>query len=67
MYFASHGIADPEDLSLLRAVLDRYCREKGIAVNSAEGDALAAILLDQFRQGTRDPEALLTAVARTRH
>lgn len=45
-----HGIAEPEQLSILRQVLADYCREHGV-VGRAERDDIAERILIAFSRG----------------
>ena len=58
MYFVSNGVVDPDELALLRSVLDQYSREHP----KAKREEVAERLLHSFFAGKRDCNALLEAV-----
>ncbi len=52
----------PEDLDVLRCVLDAWCAEKRIDIKSAEARFAASAALDLYQAGHTDSEKLLTAM-----
>jgi hypothetical protein len=57
MYFASNGVADPDELALLRSVLDQHSRERP----DSKREEVAQRLLHAFFAGVRDRNVLLEA------
>ncbi|MGN6466699.1 MAG: hypothetical protein ACTHLP_14585 [Rhizobiaceae bacterium] len=49
----------PSDLALAKRILDRICAERAIEIASPEADELAASLLRQFQNGTREEPQLM--------
>lgn len=60
---------NPEQLALLQQVFDDTCAEHGIDRASADGEALAFILVNSLQKGSADKEqleALAGTLAQTR-
>ncbi len=60
---------NPEQLLLLQEVFDGTCAEHGIDKTSADGEALALILVNSLQKGSADKEqlaALAGALVQTR-
>ncbi|CAG0926647.1 hypothetical protein PLCT1_00108 [Planctomycetaceae bacterium] len=54
MHSQSH--ADPVQIAVLVAALDRYCRDKGIASDSPDRETVASVVWALFENGARTPE-----------
>lgn len=58
MFFLRHGIVEPGELALLRAVLDSHCVSHGIS-DDASREVAAMRLIVLFDRGIRHEEELL--------
>jgi hypothetical protein len=58
MTFASHDVLEPQDLALLRLVLEEVCADKGLAIDQPESQALALDLVNWFLFGVRNASEL---------
>lgn len=59
----SNEYASPEQLDLLGATLEAYCREHGFADGSEAREDAARIILDLFKSGVDCPECLLKGLS----
>jgi hypothetical protein len=56
--FPSFDTLEPNDLALLRAVLEDVCREKGLAFEGPQARILALELTEWYLFGMRHPQQL---------
>jgi hypothetical protein len=56
--FPSFDTLEPNDLALLRAVLEDVCREKGLAFEGPQARILARELTEWYLFGIRHPQQL---------
>lgn len=55
------GIANPEQLAVLRGAVDEYCGVRGI-VESARREDVAAVVLALYSSGTQTSEAIMAGL-----
>jgi hypothetical protein len=55
---AFHGYICHSELAMLSAVLDEYCSENGIRIDSVEREDVAALVILFFERGADNMEAL---------
>ncbi|KQV39989.1 MULTISPECIES: hypothetical protein [unclassified Rhizobium] len=52
----------PADLEICQGVFDVICEEQGISRDVGEAAILAALIIELYRQGVRDVQALRTLI-----
>ncbi len=55
------GIANPEQLAILRCAVDDYCGVRGI-VEAARREDVAAVVLALYSSGTQTSEAIMAGL-----
>ncbi len=55
------GIANPEQLAVLRGAVDEYCGVRGI-MEAAQRDDVAAAVLALYSSGTQTSEAIMASL-----
>jgi hypothetical protein len=56
------GVAEPEQLAMLREVVDDHCREAGIDPASEERDEIARLVMSLFNNGASTAAELKAAL-----
>ena len=56
------GIVEPEQLAILTALVDAYCKEQGIDPASDEGEQVALLVMTLFSVGASTAEELGVAL-----
>jgi hypothetical protein len=59
-------VLDARDLDVCQQVFDSLCEKAGVSKDSEEASRIAAIVIDLYRQGVRDPDDLRTIVETAR-
>lgn len=54
--------ARPQDLAMMRRVLDEYCHDQKLAKTGLMREAIAERIVMLFESGVRDPAAIMTAL-----
>ncbi len=62
MLAARSSVFSPEDVTVLRDALDRWCLEKRIDIKSAEAQFAATAAIGLFQSGYNTSEKLLEAL-----
>jgi hypothetical protein len=63
MNFSTHEALEPNDLTLLRAVLDEICREQRIDVRTKSAEEVAHDLINLWLSGFRSAQELKAMLA----
>lgn len=58
MYFSSNDSLEPEDLSLLRRLLEEVCLARNISISHPEAEKIAADLVNWYLFGIKQPDQL---------
>lgn len=56
------GIANPAQLKILTAALEKYCRNKSIELGTPEHEEAGRLVMSLFNSGALTPEQLGTAL-----
>ncbi|HEY0124704.1 MAG TPA: hypothetical protein VGC14_23660 [Rhizobium sp.] len=62
MSVAANSFFSPEDVTVLRGALDKWCLEKRIDIKSAEAQFAATAAISLFQSGHDTSEKLLAAL-----
>ncbi|KAA1178009.1 hypothetical protein FP026_22680 [Rhizobium tropici] len=62
MTMAGSSVFSPEDVTVLRGALDKWCLEKRIDIKSAEAEFAATAAIGLFQSGYNTSEKLLAAM-----
>ena len=54
--------ARPQDLAMMRQVLDEYCRDQKLAKGGLMREAIAERIMMLFETGVKDPVAIMAAL-----
>ncbi|CAN7657041.1 hypothetical protein [Rhizobium sp. LjRoot258] len=57
---------DAQDLAACQSVFDELLKEMGVAKESEEAGRIAAVVIDLYQQGVRDPSRLKVMVENAR-
>ena len=58
MYFSSNDTLEPNDLSVLRSVLEEVCGEQDIPISHPQAEKIAADLVNWYLFGIKQPDQL---------
>lgn len=56
------GVVEPEQLAMLTAIVDAYCKAKGIDPTGDERDPIARLVMTLFSRGITTAEELKTVM-----